>query len=97
MRWDGDLALLAFFACLIASSVWPMAQWALAAATVNLLHQRFSAYYGGDRLQMRVRAVLSSEIDGWETRVAKMERVIEDIREAQAKTVSVLSGRSGRP
>lgn len=69
-------------ACLLFSSI-PSLLIAVAASTLNLLHARHVAHDAGAPFLQRVRAALVEELSDNQARLAEVERIVDDVKQAQ--------------
>lgn len=93
-RW---IALTAFLAALVATYFWPGAVWALAATTLNLIHERSMEYAAGSPFADRVRQVLKTEVSSFDQRIAGLEKMVGDVKESQQQIIGAVAGRGHRP
>ena len=88
------LSLAAWLASMIAAYFWPGGYWLLAATTVNLLHFRFIDWWCGASLRTRVMTILKEDLASHEQRLARMEKEVADIKDAQLKFAASFRGRA---
>lgn len=92
--WEGQLATLAWFGSLALAHWYPHSYWVVLATTINLLHQRYTAYFAGTTLQTRCIGFLTDAFAEQHTRLTAMEKSVEDIKEAQMKIAGAWRGRN---
>jgi len=90
------LSWLAWFATLALAYYWPVptATWLVLAATVNLLHVRYVAWWVGPPLRERVQAAVADELALMRGQLESMDKDVADIKESQVRMMGAARGRN---
>jgi hypothetical protein len=101
IKWDFEIATLTWLLSMVAAVVLlsldatPFSIFAamlVGATTINLWHQRRTAFNAGDELERRVRAILTDDITARNGSLLEVERDVRDIKESQVRIAGSFRG-----
>jgi len=105
MKHDFEMGFGLVIGTIILSIAHPFMLVAAVAAIANHLHQRHVAYHAGEPFERRVKEALTEELSKFDAmlghemseaqeRLEKMEKAVEDVKEAQVRIAGAWRGRA---
>lgn len=94
LPWDYEIALCAWLAAAALALWYPNGVWLFAAASVNVLVQRFIEFNAGGEFVSRVHDAVGLEFHEQNRKLEQMSKDVADVKEAQIKIAGNFRGRS---